>query len=323
MEYKGFSGLNGSYKISEAVVNRILSREFHTDAAEYDSISNYEILALIHFSQICDIAGNIEEYKVPDLAEIIGCSRRASYNVVKNLEQKGFLTQSESSWAGYRNIKILDNDFSSVDYKNVRYINSNFTYFNHNHTDYEVFKGLSLYAKKTLLIILLKYQHTYGYRVEIDTLQKYLGVSKKSKVMSYIDELRGMFDARVLTVSPNTKLRLKNHNLYVGSKLPCFVAETSITEDKDCYIKYRIETLFRRENIAYCSYASKTMSGGSVKRTVLQQIYSLYVHYNSKGVSASAITDAVISTVTAFGKYDDYALYHINQVLKPQIQNVS
>ena len=108
MNYKGVSGLNGSYKLSETVIERILSRQFDGS----DSVSNYEILALIYFSQICDTKGVIEEYKVPDLAEIIGCSRRAAYYIVENLVIKGFIIQSKSSWAGYRKLTILNNDLA-------------------------------------------------------------------------------------------------------------------------------------------------------------------------------------------------------------------
>lgn len=316
MNYKGVSGLNGSYKLSETVIERILSRQFDGS----DSVSNYEILALIYFSQICDIKGVIEEYKVPDLAEIIGCSRRATYYIVENLVIKGFIIQSKSSWAGYRKLTILNNDFSSADYKSVRYLNTNFSYFARKDPDYSEFKKLSLYAKKALLIILLKYHSKYGYRVEIDTLRSYLGVSKKEKIMEYIHELQAMFDERILIVSSNNKERIKNHNLRVVAKMPCFTPLSSIKEYQDCYTKFRIETLFKRSGITFNKLFENEFD---IWSSGIQQIYSIYVNYASKGLSYSQIEEVVSDIILSFGYYDDLVRYNINQELNKLVRYIS
>ena len=292
MNYKGVSGLNGSYKLSETVIERILSRQFDGS----DSVSNYEILALIYFSQICDTKGVIEEYKVPDLAEIIGCSRRAAYYIVENLVIKGFIIQSKSSWAGYRKLTILNNDFSSADYKSVRYLNTNFSYFSRKDPDYSEFKKLSLYAKKALLIILLKYHSKYGYRVEIDTLRSYLGVSKKEKIMEYIHELQDV------------------------AKMPCFTPLSSIKEYQDCYTKYRIETLFKRSGITFNKLFENEFD---IWSSGIQQIYSIYVNYASKGLSYSQIEGVVSDIILSFGYYDDLVRYNINQELNKLVRYIS
>lgn len=318
MEYKGTSDFGGSYKLSESVINHILSR----DVNGCDSISNYEILALIHFSQICNVRGEIEEYKVTELSNIIGCSRRACYNILNNLADKGFIEQSASNWCGYRKIIVLDNDFSDSDYNTVRYLNTNHSYFNHYHPDFMEFKRLSLYAKKTLLIILLKYQHKFGYRVEINTLKTYLGVSNTSKVMAYINELRGMFDERVFEIHENKKERIKNHNLMIHSKLPCFVPQSSISERQDCYIKYHLDTLFRMNGVSFNLSASK-LPEQNMRLKCLQQLYSTYIYYNSKGVAATTIEDIILNHVLSFGAYNEFALYNINKALAPLIKNIS
>ncbi len=321
MEYRGVSGLNGSYKLSEKVINRILSREFLCDDDKVDTVSNFEILTLVHFSQICDISGVIEEYRILDLEDVVGCSRRACYNIISNLENKGFISQSGASWNGYRRIVLLNNDFSDADYSSLRYVNTNYTYLNHYHSDYSEFKKLSLYAKKALLVILLKYNNKYGYRVEINTLKEYLGVSQKSKVMGYIDELRSMFDERIFVVSSSKKERLKNHNLYISSKMPCFVAETGISEFQDCYTKFRLELLFRKNNVLYESIAP--LKAEYVKEGQIHKLYSIYVHYISKGLSVKNIEDAVMQVALSCGKIDELAIFNINQLLDSLIKNVS
>ncbi len=320
MGYKGISELNGSYKLSETVINRILSRDFSNGC---NTISNYEILALVHFSQICDISGVIEEYKIPDLADYIGCSRRASYNIVENLVQKGFLTMSKATWAGYRRIVLLDNDFSNADFSKNRYINTNFSYLNHNDSDYSEFRNLSLFAKKTLLIILLKYQTRYGYRVELGTLKNYLGVSRKDMVLSYIEELRSMFDGRIFEISSNSRERIRNHSLCIPSKLPCFIPKTGLLEENDCYIKFRTDLFFRKNGVICSSLSYNGLSGIDYKNKCLHQIYSLYVHYAASGVPYADIKKAVEDSVLAYGRYDELVLYDINRYLTPLIKNIS
>ncbi len=298
MEYNGVSELNGSYKLSQKVIYRLIS------STENDTVSNYEILAMIYFSNISDISGNIEYFRIPSLSSAIGCSRRSAYNIIHNLVRKSLIQISPSVWSGYRTIKILDNNFSNSTYEEDRYLNTNHTYFNHNHVDFEEFKKLSLYAKKTLLLILLKYNRKYGYRINISTLMQDLGISKKYRIIGYITELRKMFDDSFFLIEEG--VRVKYNNLRVVSKNPFFMAQTGIDDDQDTYFKHKYRALFERERIDYRLIADDT--GNS-----LQRLYSFTVSYLNKGLSLDVIEDAIQKEVRESGELNELSFIRLTE----------
>lgn len=314
MSFSGYSEIEGSYKLSEKVIKRLVGRNIECPNESFCvSISNYELLAVLFFSQICNSSGIVEEIKITSLAEIIGCSRRAAYSIINNLSQKGFISIESSSWTGYHTIRILDNDFKDADYKTTRYLNTNFTYFNPLHKDYEAFKKLSLYAKKSLLMILFNYQAKYGYRVSLDNFMEYIGIYNKTKVMGYIDELRRMFDERLFIVYGSKKERLKYHNVYIKAQMPCFTADTGIDEKQFCYIKHQYLQHLKVQGISFSSLY--TEEEPQIMKS-LHKLYAMTLHYMSAGLSFSQIEQTIFDVIYQEGNVNEIAFYRIDHQLK-------
>ena len=318
MSYTGYSELEGSYKLSEYVIERLIGRNIEcSDESFCDSVSNYEILTILFFSQICNSFGVVEEFKISNLQDIIGCSRRSSYGIIQNLIRKNFIQIESSSWTGYYTIRILQNDFSDADYKSIRYLNTNFTYFNPLHKDYESFKGLSLYAKKSLLLILFNYQLKYGYRVSLDGLMNYIGIQNKTKILKYVDELRDMFDKRLFVVYGSKKDRLKYHNLYIMAQMPCFSANKGIDENQFCYIKHHYMQKFRVNGITFGSiYDSKRLPIEQLTMKTLHKLYTLTLHYMSAKLSFTQIEQTILDVAYQEGSVNELTLHRIDHILK-------
>ena len=309
MSYNFSPELKGSYKLSKTIIDKINQST--------RSISNNELLSVIYFTQICDISGYIDDFKISDLKDIIGCSRRAAYNIINNLVEKNFISISGSTWTGCRNITLLDNDFTN---STERYLNTNFTFLTFTHNDYVAFKELSLFAKKTLLIVLFNYQLKYGYHVSIETLRKYIGVTTKTKVLKYVNELKNMFDASLITVSGSKKQRIKYGMLYIQANVPVFCHESGIKDYQPCYIKRSYMNLFKNSNIEFDSInKTELYLSNDILRKHLQSLYSLTVSYISKGFSFDQIQDEVLRFSLYNKEINEYTLYLINRELEQSL----
>lgn len=307
--------LQGSYKLSKTILDKINLNSNSLCEDNVDTISNNEILAILHFSHICDTSGCIEQFKISELPEIIGCTRRASYNIINNLVRKGFITISDTCWTGCRKITLLNNDFSDGTFSE-RYLNTNFTFFSYLHEDYTKFKGLSLYAKKTLLIILFNYQEKYGYRVSIKTLMDYIDIKTKGKIIGYVDELKGMFNANHFSINGSKQYRVKHENILVTPKAAIFSANTGIEEYQTCYIKHDILTELNNRGIRFKTfYNIDKISKTELIRKQLQSMYLLTVSCVSKGISYLDIKKIIIKHAMSNNSIDELSLNRIRAEL--------
>ena len=308
MEYRGYHDLNGSYKLSGEIISKLTANG--SDTAKHDTISNYELMAVIYFSHICDIEGNIEDFKTVSLTTVLGCSRRAAYHILNNLCEKGFISAGKSDWYGRRDIKLLGNDFRGADYHKVRYLNTNFTFFNHNHEDYKRFKALSLYAKKTLIYILFHYNIRFGYRVSLDALLNELGLAKKRLVLNYIDELKEMFTPAFFEIQDSKTLRQKYATLRIRSKNPFFAPNAGIKADQDTHFKYKLSHFMERNHIEI-----QSVDATQKENDLIHSLYTLTVSFLNKQLSYQAIENAVFLILRENGCLDEITLFRIDHYL--------
>lgn len=248
--------LIGSYKISEPMLKRMIAKKIvNINGTLTESASSLELLALIYFTQISSIDGIVKDFKVSDLQPILDCSKRMTYNIIDNLIYKKFITIYGDSWSGIKTIHILDNDFSQItNFKENRYLNTNHAIFlPTDKNTYNEFKKLSLYAKRTLLIVMFNYNYKYGYRASVDTIKDLLGIKERYKVVSYLKELAYILDEKTnesfYSVSKDTRKRLKHGNINITASNHNFVFESGIGDEQDSYFKRSWELLLKNQNI--------------------------------------------------------------------------
>ena len=310
MEFKGYYDLNGSYKLSEEYILRLVSNE-DINRSGFVGISNYELLAILHFSHICDSEGKIEDFKTLDLCEITGCSRRAAYHIMDNLSAKGFIEASGSDWYGRRNLFLTKNSFRNKQPGTYRYLNTNYTFFNYRHPDYKRFKKLSLNAKKLLIYLLFQYSPKYGYRVSIDTLVSVINVQKKRLVLSYIYELSRMFDKSFFILKGSRDLRLKYATLQLPSNNPFFTPREGIRSNQDTHFHFQMRNFLMRHNI---STRSLIHSSSDLNESI-HSLYALTVRYLKEKLPYTEIQEAIHSLIRQNGYLDEITILHINQYL--------
>ncbi|MBQ7563130.1 MAG: hypothetical protein IJT16_03970 [Lachnospiraceae bacterium] len=310
MEYKGYYDLNGSYKLSEELILRLVSNGL-TFRSNSGCISNYELLAILHFSHICDLEGKIEDFKTLELCEITGCSRRAAYHILENLIDKGFITASSSDWYGRRNLKLLGNDFHNYETEKKRYLNTNYTFFNYRHCDYKAFKALSLNAKKLLVYLLFQYNPKYGYRASLDTLVSVLGVQKKRLVLSYIKELSEMFDKSFFLIRGSKELRLKYSTVQLPSKNPFFTPREGIKSDQDTHFHFKMRNFLLRNNII----PKSLIHPDRTSRETIHSLYSLTIRFLKEKLPYTEIERSIFHLLLLNGSLDEITILHLNQYL--------
>ena len=304
--------INGSYKISQALFDKLVSNS--------PCISSFELDTIIYFTQISDSTGFIADFKISELQHIIHCSLRSTFCVIKNLVLKGFIrVVEEESWTGIKSIQLLDNDFSTiVDFRNNPYIDTNRSYFNPYSSHYDYYQKLSLYAKKTLLIILFNYKEKFGYRVSTSSIRDLLQIKSRSKIVSYLKELETLLGTDFYFVKKDSKRRLKYGNVVLPSKNRFLLKESGISEDQDSYFKRKWELFMKQESILeYDLYSS-----GS-KRTInilLNKLFSIVYTYLKDGVSIELIDQSIKEIIERSGVFDLSCIENIKQHLRYSIK---
>ena len=225
------SQIASSYKLNSSIVKRMTSRVIiDSHRNEHPGCSKLMIAAMIHFSHICSTKGVIERIKVSELSFVLRCNIRSAYTVLAELEKREFISvETVDSWNGIKRIIIHDNDYSSVsNYSNVRYLNTNYPFFNYRESNgYVKFLNLSLFSMRLLLLLLLNYKPSYGYRVSYDTACAQLSVKKSFRVHKYMKELEDVLGPNFFVSGKSSNTRRKKHDVIVVVK-----GQDALTPDK-------------------------------------------------------------------------------------------
>jgi len=189
----------GSYKMSYKLLHKLINKHIITgEGTSIYGASNSCICTIIYLCTLCDVTGLVEDFRILDLVGKTCSSERGAYYVLSKLEEKGIIRVECYCKNGYRDIHILDNDFSKYEHTKERYLNLNRSFFNVNDTSefgFNAFRGLSLFAKKLLLYTLFEYdaqRGRHGYRSYMYRLAGKLGIKTESLVKRYVDEISFM-----------------------------------------------------------------------------------------------------------------------------------
>lgn len=256
----GHEALQGLGKLSLPYVKKMISKSVEgSDGTVYSGASKLEILTLLYLSQIAEPSGLVREFKTKDIAETICCSERAVFVIFASLKKKGFITYKDydnKRWTGLKDIRLLNNDFSSVNKytKNTRYISTFYTFFDF--TDESVvsfLNGLSLYALRTLLCILISYNYNTGLRMSCDRFCEELGIVDRSLIKYYLDELAAYFGDDFFTIRRGHNARITYGNVYIGAHKSSLQPEAAPHDEQMTYYKRRWLLNFKHYDMV-CDY---------------------------------------------------------------------
>lgn len=315
------TNIMGSYKISEALMDKLIAKRLPgKDGSQLSGVSSLELDAVVYFTTISDAAGYIEDFKISDLASVLGCTMRAAYFVLDNLSQKEIVEISSPNWYGTRNIRVLENDFSGVtDFSQCRYINTNHYFYNFSDKEsYKTYRQLSLYAKRTLLIVLSGYHVEYGYRTSIDTITEKLQLKNRRLVVAYLNELRNFLGNDLCDILPDTKHRYKYGTAVFKKKNGFLIADKGIEDKQDSFFKHHMRTFLIKHNIWENSSVDNLMA----LNALLNRIFSVIYNYIMSGVNAEQCMDIVKASFREIGIADEYVLLSLKGKLKTSFGTV-
>lgn len=247
--YYNTDSLKGSYKLSADIVKKLTARELtDTCGNRTAGATKLMISTMIYFSHICSPSGFIKDLMISDLSLVLRCSKRSTFNVLLDLQVKGFISISDNTWNGYRDIQILNNDFSSY-HENVRYLNTNRDFFDYRINEgYDKFMSLSLFAMRLFLLILLNYNNKNGYHVSHDTLCAQLRIKKRTLIHRYLTELKEIA-GDLFIEKKNPVKKIKYGSLNIHSKADILTPQYGLNNNQDSYYNYHWKTFIRKNAI--------------------------------------------------------------------------
>ncbi len=298
------SSLMGSYKISSTLLDKLTAGKLVlADGSTCRGVSSLELDAVIYFTTIADSSGFIEAYRTSDLAGVLGCTTRATYHIIAGLVRKAIITASNTQWAGVMDIRILDNDFSdTVTYEGVHYLNVNHSFFDPSEESfYAAYRHLSLYAKRTLLIIMNSFHGEYGCRINIDQIRDRLKIRNRRLVVSYLRELEHLLGEGFYNVEPDRRRRYRYGSVSVRKGTYILVPNAGIKDSQDSYFKRSFRTYLYHHGIISSPEAREV-------NPLLNKLYSTIYAFADKGHNVSVLLDTAHQTFLDLGVADEYVV---------------
>lgn len=247
MESKAYFEIQSSNRLSANVVKRLTAKRLiNINGVEVSGATKYMIAAMIHFSHICNLSGDIYGFKTSDLELVLRCNKRSTFNVIRDLVNKGFISVEGEHWTGIKNIHLIDNDFSTYN-KGVRYLNTNRDFFNYrNSDDYDSFLDLSLFAMRTFLSLLLNYNEEHGYHISYDTLCSQIKVKKRALISNYLLEIKTVLKDDFCVSKENREKRIKFGSISIEKGLSYFKPKSKVDPHQDTYYGYKWYSYLRK-----------------------------------------------------------------------------
>lgn len=313
--YETFS----SYKLHNSIIKRMVARTVKTSKGQkYPGCTKLMIAALIHFSHICSLSGEIDEFRIKELEQVLKCSPRATYQVIKDLQEREFITvETQNAWFGTKKITILGNDFSNYtdhDYKKNRYLNTNYDFFNYKQYPYKKFMNLSLYSMRLLLLLLHNYNFDYGYHSSFDNLTKQLGINSRSLVHKYIHEIKLLFpDSGLFVVQKNELKRLRYGNIVIRKNVNELYSPKNLFHDyQDNYYSYLWKTRLRKLGLDVTESSDVTLDSFSTRVAKIVNYHLV----NTKNFTLEFIENIIHNILSSQFTLDTITLTVIDQRLR-------
>lgn len=274
--------MQGCGKLSHTVVSRLIKNNLSgNNGVTLNGASKYEIFSVIYLSQIADSSGFVSQFRIQDLANVTGCSIRNTYNILHNLKSKGFISfkyYNNVNWSGIKDIRLLNNDFSKVTkYSGQnRYVNSFHTCFDFtDKKSYAFLHSLSLYALRTLLIILDIYKYENGTRISCLEIANRLGISHVFLTVSYMQELEKFYGTGFFTFKKNHSRRKGIYGyITIAPRNPYLNAPKSPADMQMTYFKRKWLLFFQNNDIEYSALTSNWNNPLSCLNRLFSLIFS-------------------------------------------------
>lgn len=308
--------VTGLYKLSDVTINRLITKHvIGKNGKLLPGASRSEIASIIFLSHICDQDGNIEMFKAQEFADAIGCSRRNAYKLIKNLEEKGFISVNSKEWTGYMSITLLDNQFANIKTysKHTRYLNTNIIFFDqHQVSYYAMFKDLSLYAMRLYLYLLLQYSIEYGYNCSYDYLASKLQLKNKRLIASYLKEISPLIDnwnnKSSYTSLPDKIKGTAYGRIIMPKKNNMMMPDSGIRPDQDSY--------YKRFWIHHISRAGYVVEGlHYTLKDYAELFYQMASRFISDKISRALIEKTITNQIEIDGVLNERTLFRINDRL--------
>ena len=303
-----YKNIPGSYQLGGNIVERLIRRTL-TKAGNKTALntSSYALDMMVYFTTVADDKNVVHDFSYTEVSEFSDMSIRNFYYCIQNLKNFGFISY-ESTGHGTMNITILNNDRESNN--KYGYINTNRTFFIKGTDDFRAYQKLSVYAKKTLLLFMLKYDREYGLRINLATIASYLGLKNSSLVVSYLDELKVLLGKDFYRTedcgNPKVIVRTNIYGLitYGGYK------------DQETYLKRTIRKAIVSRDMIYYDTVNRTINGKSFKIYMVSALSGMFVKYVSLGVSFVQLLDRFSICLRGLDRISQSFIYHLNLEFK-------
>lgn len=291
------SQIQGSYKLSSTIINKLTKKTIiGPDNKVYPGATKNMIITMLFFSHICSKSGYISNFRPADLALVLHCSLRSTFNIIQSLKACGLIEVSGDNWTGIKDIKLLNNDYSSVsDYTKLRYINTNRGYFDYrSNQGYDKLLNLSLYSLRLLLLLLLNYNEKHGYHISIDTICSQMQISNRLLIPKYIFELKNVLGKEFCIIHKNKLKRQKYGSLIIKSNEDAMKPQYGLHNNQDSYYNNLWKTRFRLWDIYIppnCGTPHKNAG----------RIYAIVSNFLQKNLSLEIIENSIASIIKVHG----------------------
>lgn len=296
--------LQGLGKLSKSYLYRLVKKTITcSDGIERCGASKYELLSIIYLSQIADSSGYIKQFRIKEFADVIRCSEREVYVIMENLVAKQYISAklyNNKKWTGFRNIRLLGNDFSKVKKftRENRYLNTFFSFFDWSDANMDALDKISLYALRFLLLLLFEYNYKNGCNLNTALICEQLGIENRKLLVGYLKELEDNLFYDTFYQVKNYKRKINNF-IHIYSKNVFLMPEDKPADKQLTYYK-RKWMLYLYNNKAIIYNNDKLVKHNTsylINQTyILNRIFSFVSAYLLKGHLLKQI-EAVVENV--------------------------
>lgn len=271
----------GNCKLSHKIIDRIMHptvfvEDENGNISEINNIEGHEFNLLFSLSLKQNCFGQVKGIHYKNMKLEIGFrSKQTYYNILNNLQLKGYIRIDNRRNDGYWDCTILNNVFNGEEDYKKGYFNTNRAFLHS-----PEFRRLSTNEKKLCIKLAMCYQEEhcekYGLQIYPETMAKWIGLKTTSLIYRYMENISKFF--------PNERREgIQGELIYFpkGNKVP--FTTTNKTE-REHYLTHKIKCFCHDFKIAY------TLKD-------LKDLIILMGQYASKGIGKlyGTICDVLIS----------------------------
>lgn len=233
-----------SYSITEKIMPKtIIVTDEKGEQLEKNNVTANEIDLLISLSLRQDPRGKVEGIHYKDMQLEIGFkSEQTFYNILRGLEEKGYIKINYYVNSCFWEITILENIFMNKEDDQKGYFNINRAFL---YTP--EFKKLKANEKKICIKLAITYQESncekYGLKIYPKTIANWIGIKTVSLVYRYLDNIAQFFPFSFTAGKEGTLIHFLPNNLkpFISTK----------NTEREHFLLHKIKHFCRVYKIAY------------------------------------------------------------------------